>query len=162
MTLPICNICAKTGVLCSACESKLEEGKISELDVELSKILFKLGDGEIGFERAIDTKNFIVILTKKENVGKIIGKSGDNIRQLSRNFGKQIRVIGTGDLNEMIYDFIAPARIISVNTVYKPNGTTLQRVRINKKDRKKLRMSIKEIEKLISSLTNSNVEISFE
>ena len=162
MTLPICNICAKTGVLCSACESKLEEGKISELDVELSKILFKLGNGEIGFERAIDTKNFIVILTKKENVGKIIGKSGDNIRQLSKNFGKQIRVIGTGDLNEMIYDFIAPARIISVNTVYKPDGTTLQRVRINKKDRKKLRMGIKEIEKLISSLTNSNVEISFE
>ena len=62
----------------------------------------------------------------------------------------------------MIYDFIAPARIISVNTVYKPDGTTLQRVRINKKDRKKLRMGIKEIEKLISSLTNSNVEISFE
>ncbi|HEX54664.1 MAG: transcription elongation factor NusA [Candidatus Altiarchaeales archaeon] len=162
MTLPICNICAKTGVLCSVCESKLESGKISELDVELSKILYKLGKGEIGFERAIDTKNFIVILTRKENVGKIIGKSGDNIRQLSKKFGKQIRVIGTDDLNEMIYDFVAPGRIISINTVYKPDGSVIQRVRINKRDRKKLRMGIDEIEKLISSLTNSNVEISFE
>jgi transcription antitermination factor NusA-like protein len=162
MSLPICTICAKTGVLCSVCEEKLKDGRISELDVELSKILYKLGKGEIGFDRAIDTKKFIIVLTQKENIGKIIGKSGDNIRQLSKDLGKQIRVIGTGDLQETIYDFVAPARILSINTVYKPDGTTLRRVRINRKDRKKLRMSLKEIEKLITSLTNDNVEISFE
>ncbi|MBN2014776.1 MAG: KH domain-containing protein [Candidatus Altiarchaeota archaeon] len=162
MTLPICAICAKTGVLCNVCEERLKEGKISELDVELSKILYNLGKSEIGFDRAIDTKKFIIILTKKDNIGKIIGKSGDNIRKLSKDLGKQVRVISTGDLEETIYDFVAPARILSINTVYKPDGTTLQRVRINKKDKKKLRMSLKEIEKLIASLTNDKVEISFE
>ncbi len=162
MSLPICAICAKTGVLCSACEKKLKDGKISELDVELSKILYRLGKGEIGFERAIDTKKFIIVLTQKENIGKIIGKSGDNIRQLSKDFGKQLRVISTGDLQQTIYDFVAPARILAVNTVYKPDGTTVRRVRINKRDRKKLRMSLKEIEKLMTSLTNDKIEISFE
>jgi transcription antitermination factor NusA-like protein len=162
MSLPICAICAKTGVLCSACEERLKDGKVSELDVELSKILYNLGKGEIGFERAIDTKNFIIVLTQKENIGKIIGKSGDNIRQLSKDLGKQLRVISTGDLQQMIHDFVAPARILAVNTVYKPDGSTLRRVRINKKDKKKLRMSLKEIERLITSLTNDNVEISFE
>ncbi len=162
MSLPICSICAKTGVLCNACEEKLKKGEISELDVELSKILYRLGKGEIGFDRAIDTKKFIIILTQKENIGKIIGKSGDNIRQLSKDLDKQLRVVGTGDLKETIYDFVAPARILSINTVYKPDGTTVQRVRINKKDRKKLRMNLKEIEKLITSLTKDKVEISFE
>lgn len=162
MTLPICAICAKTGVLCNVCEEKLRAGKITPLDVELSKILYKLGNGEIGFESAIDTKNFIIVLTEKENIGKIIGKSGDNIRQLSKELGKQVRVIGTGNLQQTIYDFVAPAKIISINVVYKPDGTVVQRVRINKKDKKKLRMSTKEIEKIISSLTQNPVEILFE
>ena len=162
MTLPICAICAKTGVLCNACEAKLQRGEISDLDVELSKILYKLGKGEIGFERAIDTDNFIIVLTKKDNIGKIIGKGGDNIRLLSNKFGKQLRIIGTDNLEDTIYDFVAPARIIGISTVYKPDGTVMRRVRINKKDKKKLRMDIKEIERLISSLTNDRVEISFE
>lgn len=161
MDIPICTICAKTGVLCSACESKLEKGQISELDVELSKILYESGVDEIGFERVIETTNFIVILTKKENVGKIIGKGGNNIRLLSKRLGKKVRVIGTGNLQETMYDFIAPAQITSINTVYMPDGKTVRRVRVNKKDKKKLRMDLKEIERLISSLTADKVEISF-
>ncbi|RLI94349.1 MAG: transcription elongation factor NusA [Candidatus Altiarchaeales archaeon] len=162
MSLPICDICAKTGVLCSKCESKLNKGKISELDIKISKLLYKIGEGEIGFERAIDTKNFIIILTQKENIGKIIGKGGDNIRHLSNTFGKQIRVIGTGNLEDIIYDFVAPARINSINTVYKTDGTIIKRVKINKKDKKRLRMGVEEIENLIKSLTDESVEITFE
>ncbi|OYT27670.1 MAG: transcription elongation factor NusA [Candidatus Altiarchaeales archaeon ex4484_96] len=161
MSLPICDICAKTKVLCNKCESKLQEGKISELDVEISKLLFELGEGEIGFERAIDTQNFIIILTDKKNIGKIIGKGGDNIRHLSNTLGKQIRVIGTGNLEEILYDFVAPARVKNVNKVYKTDGSIIKRVKIEKKDRKKLRMDINEIEKLIKSLTEENMEIVF-
>ena len=162
MSLPICTICAKTGILCNVCEENLKKGNISELDVELSHILYKLGDGSIGFERAIDTKKFIIILTKKENIGKIIGKSGENIRKLSKDLGKQVRVISTGDLQETIYDFIAPARITAINTVYLPDGSKMQRVRINPKDKNKLRMSIKEIETLIASLNKDKIEILLE
>ena len=62
----------------------------------------------------------------------------------------------------MIHDFIAPARITSINKVYMPNGSIMQRVRINKKDSKKLRMTLHEIEKLIKSITEDQVEISFD
>jgi transcription antitermination factor NusA-like protein len=162
MKLPICEICAKTGVLCSVCEERLKEGKITELDVELSKILYKMGEEEIGFDRAIDTKNFIIILTQKENIGKIIGKGGDHIRQLSKDLGKPVRVISSGNLQETIHDFVAPAHMISVNVVYKPDGSCVQRVKISANDKKKLRMTVEEIERLIASLTESHVEISFE
>lgn len=162
MNLPICVICAKTGVLCSACEAKLQKGQISELDVEVSKELYEIGVEGIGFERAIDTKNFVIILTKKEDIGKIIGKSGDNIRLLSKKLGKKVRVIGTENMQDTIYDFVAPAQITAINTVYMPDGNIVRRIRINKKDKKKLRMDIKEIEKLISSLSTDKVEISFQ
>lgn len=162
MTLPICDICAKTGVLCTACESKLQEGKISKLDIELSRALYDLGGGGIGFERVIDTEKFIIVLAQKDGIGKIIGKGGDNIRILSNKFGKQLRVIGTGDMEGTIYDLVAPARILGINTVYKQNGEIIRKIRINKKDKKKLRMDISEIQKLIGSVTKDNIEISFE
>ncbi len=144
------------------CETKLQRGQISELDVEVSKALYGIGVEGIGFERAIDTKNFVIILTKKEDIGKIIGKNGDNLRLLSRKLGKKVRVIGTENMRDTIYDFVAPAQITAINTVYMPDGNIIRRIKINKKDKKKLRMDIKEIERLISSLSNDRVEISFE
>lgn len=162
MTLPICDICAKTGVLCTACESKLKKKEINALDIEISKILHKIGGGEIGFERAIEIKDTVVILSKKEDIGKIIGKNGVNIRTLSNKLKKQVRVVGTGSLKDTIYDFVSPARVIRINTVYKPDGSTTERVRIDAKDKSKLRMDVGDMEKLMSSVTESNIEITFE
>jgi len=67
-----------------------------------------------------------------------------------------------GDMRETIYDLIAPARVTGINTVYKPDGSIIQRVRINKKDKHKLRMSLEDITKLVSSLMGDKVEITFE
>ncbi|MFC2154770.1 KH domain-containing protein, partial [Candidatus Altiarchaeota archaeon] len=105
---------------------------------------------------------FIVILTKKEDIGKIIGKGGANIRMLSNKLGKQVRVISVGDLKSTIYDFVAPARVVGINTVYKPDGSTIQRVRVNKRDKNKLRMDLDDMAKLVSSLTDDSLEITLE
>ncbi|MFH1721744.1 MAG: transcription elongation factor NusA [Candidatus Altiarchaeota archaeon] len=162
MSLPICDLCAKTGILCGACEDKLEKGKIKELDITLSKMLFEIGEGSIGFDRAIETDDVIVILTQRKDIGKIIGKGGANIRMLTEKLGKPVRVIGVGDLRSTIHDFIAPAQVIGISNVYKPDGSTIQRVKVNKKDKAKLRMSLENVRKLVSSLTDDEVEITFD
>lgn len=159
--LPICDICAKTGVLCGACEARLNKGEITPLDVELSGVLYNLGSGEIGFERAIDTGENIIIITKKGSVGKVIGKSGSNLKILSKKLGKKVQVIGTGKLDELIDDFMAPARIIGVNTVFKPDGSTTQRVKISRMERDKIAMEIGTMQNMIRSLTGDDVEIVF-
>jgi transcription antitermination factor NusA-like protein len=161
METPICAICAKTGVLCSACEAKLRKGEISELDVEVSKIFHEAGMEGTGFERVIESGDHVIILTKKENIGKIIGKSGETIRMISKKLGKKVRAIGTESLQDTIYDFVAPAQISSINTVYMPDGRKVKRIKINKNDRKKLRMDPEEIEKLVCSLTTDKIEITF-
>ncbi|ODS37003.1 hypothetical protein BEH94_08115 [Candidatus Altiarchaeales archaeon WOR_SM1_SCG] len=160
--LPICDICAKTGVLCGACETKLDKGELTPLDVELSGILYNLGSGEIGFEKAIDTGDNVIIITQKEAVGKVIGKGGKNLKTLSKKLGKKVQVIGTGKLAELIDDFMAPTRIIGVNTVYKPDGSTIQKVRISKMEKDKLNIEVGTMQNLIHSLTGDNVEIMFE
>ncbi|MEM2918357.1 MAG: KH domain-containing protein [Candidatus Altiarchaeota archaeon] len=161
MALPICSICAKSGVLCSACEAKLQNGTISALDVELSRILYKIGE-DIEFERAIETENFVIILTKTEYVGKTIGKGGENIKILSKKLKKPVRVIGSENLEKMIYDFVFPAKILGISLIYKADGSKKYKVRIAKNDKKKLRMSVSEIHNIIASITKTDVEIVFE
>ncbi len=161
MTLPICEICAKSGVLCSACESKLQQGRISETDVELSRLLHELGQ-DIGFDHAIDTEKAIIVITAKDQIGRFIGKGGDNIRILSNKLGKQLRVIGRGSLEETIYDFVAPVRVLGITRVYRPDGSAIRRVKIRDKDKKMLRMNPEEMERLIKSLTDDEIEILFE
>lgn len=158
----ICDICAKSGVLCSACERKLQERKITKLDVELSHLIHKLTRGEAYLEGAIELDDTIIILAKKEDIGKVIGKKGSHIKDLSKKFKKQVRVVGKGDAREAICDFIAPARVKEINRVYQPDGSVTQRVKIDIQDRDKLRMSPEDIKKIITSLTNSSVELVFE
>ncbi len=160
--LPICDICAKTGVLCGACEAKLDKGEITPLDVELSGILYEVGNGEVGFEKVIDIGDNVIIITKKESIGKVIGKSGENIKTFSKRLGKQVQVIGTGKLSDLIDDFMAPARILGVNTVFKPDGSTSQKIRISRMEKEKLNQDIGTMQKLIHSLTGDDVEIVFE
>jgi len=162
MSLPICDVCAKTGILCNVCEQKLAEGKVTPLDVELSKILYEFGEGEIEFTKAIETSDNIIILAPKESLGKIIGRSGATIRVISRKLGKQVRVVGSGELKEMIHDLTSPARVLGINKVFMPDGSVFQRIRIALKDKAKLRLNPEDIETLISSLSIDSVEIVFE
>ncbi|MFH1835855.1 MAG: hypothetical protein ABH851_06675 [Methanobacteriota archaeon] len=162
MTLPICDVCAKTGVLCNGCENKLSSGSISPLDVELSKIIFELSGEDVSFTKAIETEEHVIILAPKESLGKIIGRSGATINVISRKIGKQVRVVGAGELNEMIYDLISPARVLGINNVFMSDGSTFQRIRVSIKDKPKLRLSLSDIEQLISSISKDKVEIVFE
>src|SRR5580700_8822979 len=42
LQIPICSFDAKTGILCSMCESRLRSGQIREADVQASKALLQL------------------------------------------------------------------------------------------------------------------------
>jgi transcription antitermination factor NusA-like protein len=162
MSNPICEVCAKTGVLCGVCEKKLQENRISSLDVELSQMLYKLTGGEVRLEGAIDVGGVVIILVKKEDIGKVIGKNGVNIRKLSQKINKEVRVVGAGDMREAIHDFIAPAKVMGVNRVYLPGSSELQRIKIDAKDKDKLRMKTEDIQKILETLAGTPVELVFE
>src|SRR5690606_15688240 len=94
MVLPVCDVCLKSGILCQGCETKLKSGEISQMDLDIAKILFKLGDGKISFKKTIEIGDVVIIITQKDQVGKIIGRGGKIVRELSKKVGRKIRVVG--------------------------------------------------------------------
>ncbi|MBP1912124.1 KH domain-containing protein [Thermococcus stetteri] len=169
MKAPICEVCLKThDILCPADEKKLQDGVISELDVKVARLLYRLiGDVDIEFKRAVEAGDIIVIVVGERDVPITIGKGGKNIKALMRELGKRIRVIeavevtGTDDVKKLATDLLYPAGVFGVNIVYKPGGGTYYKVLVMGRDRKKLPEKADVLESILSQITSREVKIFF-
>ncbi|NJE30803.1 transcription elongation factor NusA [Thermococcus sp. 18S1] len=169
MKAPICEVCLKTDdILCPADEKKLQDGVISELDVKVARLLYKLiGDADMEFKRAVEAGDIIVIVVGEGDVPITIGKGGKNIKALMRELGKRIRVIeavevtGTDDVKKLATDLLYPAGVFGVNIVYKPGGGTYYKVLVMGRDRKKLPEKADVLESILSQITGAEVKINF-
>ena len=154
MVLPICDVCLKSGMLCQGCENKLKSGEISQMDLDIAKILYKVGDGKIGFKKTIEIGDVVIIITQKDQVGKIIGKGGKIVREISKTVGKKIRVVGeNSDLKTVAQDILAPARISGINIVYGMDQKQKYKIRVRKEDSRRLPAKIEVLNDIIKELT---------
>lgn len=165
METPICGICAKSETLCSGCKAKLKSGKITELDIQISSLLYKINEEHnlslASFERAVDLGKVVLIFTKGD-VGVLIGKEGKVVSKLSSALGKRVRIAQhSGDVKKTISDIIMPVRLLGVNTIFSPQGD-YYRVRVPKSDLYAMPIDITSLEKILKSIMDAKVEISFE
>jgi transcription antitermination factor NusA-like protein len=169
MKAPICEVCLKTDdILCPADEKKLQDGIISELDVKVARLLYRLiGDADMEFKKAVEAGDLIVIVVGEGDVPITIGKGGKNIKALMRELGKRIRVIeavevkGTDDVKKLATDLLYPAGVFGVNIVYKPGGGTYYKVLVLNRDRRKLPEKAEVLESILSQITGEDVKINF-
>ncbi|NJE75603.1 KH domain-containing protein [Thermococcus sp. ES12] len=169
MKAPICEVCLKTDdILCPADEKKLQDGVISELDVKVARLLYKLiGDADMEFKKAVEAGDLIVIVVGEGDVPITIGKGGKNIKALMRELGKRIRVIeavevkGTDDVKKLATDLLYPAGVFGVNIVYKPGGGTYYKVLVLNRDRRKLPEKAEVLESILSQIAGEDVKINF-
>ena len=160
MDLPICDVCLQSGILCKGCENKLKTGEISQMELDIAKILYKLGDGQISFKKAIDMGNVVIIITNKDQVGKVIGKGGNVVRAISKEIGKNVRVIGAdSDLKSVAKDILAPARISGINVVYGTDGEQKYKIRVLREDARRIPSNLDRLNEIIESLTGEKTTI---
>jgi transcription antitermination factor NusA-like protein len=160
-------VCLKSSILCLGCESKVKEGKISPLDVEISRILFELakndrGIASITFKRSIQTGDLIVILVGKGEISNVVGKGGRVIHKLEEALNSKIRVIEEGaDIRKQVQDVLTPAKVLGINILYSGGGEEY-RVRIPRAHLKLLPASIDTFQAFFRKLTNKNIKLVFE
>ncbi|MHA1263782.1 MAG: transcription elongation factor NusA [Candidatus Helarchaeota archaeon] len=167
-TMPICKICAKTGVLCNSCEIKLENGEITQLDIDLANYLIELegrfsGLKEANFYKTIDMGSVLIILVGKGDISSFIGPRGKIIKLLQEKFGKNIRVVEkVSDLKKTLEDLIVPAKLLGMNKIYLPTGEVESKARLRLGDQNRLPASPEVLEEIIYRLTKERIRIAFE
>ncbi|MEM2963360.1 MAG: hypothetical protein QXW70_04030 [Candidatus Anstonellales archaeon] len=165
MKTPLCDLCGKTTVLCSKCKSNLKQGNITEMDIQVARLLYQINEhyniSEASFERAIDLGRTVLILTRGE-MGLLIGKDGKVVSELSKFLGKKVRIAEfSGDLKKTIADVLYPVKLIGINTIYS-GGNEIYKVRIQKSRLAELPMDLVALENILKSLLKNEVRISLE
>jgi transcription antitermination factor NusA-like protein len=166
MKTPICELCAASGSLCNNCESRLSSGALSQLDVEVSRLLYKyrshfsLDDVELA---QILNMGRLVILVTSSDAGLLIGKKGRVVNALSKDLGMKIRIVQkTGDVKRMVEELLLPVRITGMNLVYKQGGEQEYRVRIHSQDVPRLPSDLIALEAALHKLTGQKISVALE
>ncbi|MCX8175361.1 MAG: KH domain-containing protein [Candidatus Micrarchaeota archaeon] len=165
MKTPVCDSDVKAGQLCESCKRRLAEGKITQLDFEVAKILYGINEryniSAASFSKALDLGRVVLILTEGE-VGILIGKQGKVVLELSEALGKKVRIAEMqGDVKKTIADIVAPVRLLGVNKIFH-EGRELTKVRLAKSDMAQLPIDIPSLESALCSLLEEKVAIAFE
>ncbi|MEM1575808.1 MAG: hypothetical protein QXF09_03710 [Nitrososphaerota archaeon] len=135
METPICLFCLRSGVLCSKCKEKVINGEISQLDINIMRLLLEEEKDfpilqSYSFIKAIEINSLIIIVFNEGSLSntplRIISKLG---KSLENKIGKKVRFIeNIADERKFIEKIVFPARVITINKIWLPDGSIESRV----------------------------------
>lgn len=164
MKTPICSFDAKTGILCTKCESKLKSGHLSNGDIEASVKLTKLAEENTTIDKftlngAYKIDQDLVIVLPSSDIS-IIRSDENLLKKIQKEFNDKIWFIENGATEKrFIENLLYPTKIYSLNLVWLPDGNKLTKIVIVEKKNnhkpledhkiKKIANRLKKIELLI-------------
>lgn len=128
MKLPICSFDARIGVLCPKCEARLKSGEISQVDVDVSFMLAKLASSlpflaKINLHKAYEVDgDFVLVLGRGEALSILSNREA--VKKLESSLGRKVWLTeGDSDDRKFLEGLLYPARILTLNTVWLPDGS---------------------------------------
>ncbi|MBI1972206.1 MAG: hypothetical protein HYS53_02800 [Candidatus Aenigmarchaeota archaeon] len=165
MKTPICSICLQSDILCARCRKNVETGRISGLGAKVIKNLYALSKttrslDNVVIEKVVDLDSLILILCQKTDVANMVGREGRITKELRKNFGKQVKIVGREDYKGMISSLMFPARV-SIGKLYS-NGMESIKITMQKSQLKSLPAKQEDLLTAITEITNMKTELSVQ
>jgi hypothetical protein len=165
---PICTFDAKTGILCSTCETKLRLGHLKQADVEGAIKITKLA------EHNQDINKFTMVGATKVDGDFVLVLRGSDISILRANtmlptkfeheFKSKVWFVEAEATDKrLIENLFFPLRVLTVNLVWLPDGNKLTRVIISGKgNNSESKTNIEKIKKIAKEIRNIELLVEFE
>ena len=162
----VCQFCLKSGILCPKCQNKLKLGEISKTDLELGRLLISLESTypplqEVAFHKAVETDHVLALIVGKGDVARLLGQGGKIVKTISEKTGKAVRVLEYGvDERKFLEDLFAPLNIITINTIWLPDGSQETRVIVRKRGRRPP-INVEAMKQLAQKVRNITLRVEF-
>ena len=167
MKTALCSFCLKSGILCQKCSARLKSGEISELDLKIARLLLSLEEKypslqNVCFHKAVDAGKTLALIVGPGDVSRLLGFGGKIIRALGEETGRNIRVLEHGgDERKFLEDLFAPLSIMTINTIWLPDGTTETRVILRRKRGAQLPFDLAAIKEIALSVRKMSIRVEF-
>ena len=167
--LPACKTCVRSGFLCTSCQEKLDDGSLTEFELEIAKSFLEVEEQnekfsflrEISFFKAIDYEDLVILVIGKKDKLRI---KPDLINWLKETYeiDKLILIEKTSKPRPVIEALIAPYKLISLNEIFLATGEIEFRAILNQSDKDILLFTQEELEELVLELTGNVTRIEYE
>jgi transcription antitermination factor NusA-like protein len=160
--------CVKSGILCRRCEEKLEKGQVSELDLKVIQKMVELEKQnpvleDVTYHRSIEADDMMALLVDKKDMPKLLGGGAKVVKDLADTFGKRVKLISYGgDDREFLEDLFSPLSILTINTVWIPDGSTETKVILTGHQPRRMPVDLDIVQKIAQELKGLTLRIEFE
>ena len=167
MRTELCSFCLKSGILCQKCSAKVKSGEISELDLKIARLLLSL-EGKypslqnVCFYKAVGVGKTLAIIVGHGDVPRLLGYGGKIIKALGEETRRSIRVLEYGvDDRKFLEDLFMPLNILTINTIWLPDGTTETRVILKRKRGSQLPFDLKALKEVAYKVRKMSLRVEF-
>ena len=167
MKTVLCSFCLKSGILCQKCSARVKSGEISEADLKIARLLLSLEEKfpslqSIYFQKAAEVGETLAVIVGPGDVPRLLGYGGKIIKALAEETGKSIRVLEYGvDDRKFLEDLFAPLSIVTINTIWLPDGTTETRAILRRRRGSQPPFDVKALKEIASKVRNMTLRVEF-
>ncbi|MDH7563751.1 MAG: hypothetical protein QHH24_02550 [Candidatus Bathyarchaeota archaeon] len=102
----------------------------------------------------------MAIVVGPGDVPRLLGYGGKIIRAISEETGKSVRVLEFGvDDRRFLEDLFAPLNIVTINTIWLPDGSTETRVILRRRRGSQLPFDLKTLKEIASKIRNITLRV---
>lgn len=167
MKTELCSFCLKSGMLCQKCSAKVKTGEISDLDLRIARQLLLLEEKypslqNVCFHKAVDANRTLALIVGHGDVPRLLGYGGKIIKALSEETGKSVRILENGvDDRKFLEDLFMPLNILTINTIWLPDGTTETRVILRRKRGAQLPFDLTALKEIAQNIRKMSLRVEF-
>jgi len=160
--------CVKSGILCRRCEEKLEKGLVTELDLKVIQRMVELEKEnpvleDVTYHRAVEADDMLAVLVDRKDLPKMLGGGAKIVRDLGETFGKRVKLISYGgDDREFLEDLFSPLPILTINTVWIPDGSTETKVILTGHQPRNMPVNLEKVRKIAQEIRGMTLRVEFE
>ena len=149
------------------CQAKLKSGKISEIDLKIARLLLSLEEKHpqlqnVYFHQAVETDGVLAIIVGQGDIARLLSVGGRIIREIGDMTGKQIRLLEHEvDDRKFLEDLFTPMSILTINTIWLPDGTTETRVILKKRRGSHVPFDSKALKEIARKVRKMSLRVEF-
>lgn len=168
MKLTLDRMCIQSGRLCASCEQLYQDDVISDIDIEVGKILMNTAKSQkflsnITVLKIVETKTTVFVLSKVGDGAKLL-RAAPTISSVFNQKDKRPLVFleQTKNPKKFIQGLIGTELLVSTSTVFLPPFSEKElKVQVKKSNKSKLKILADDLSKVTTALLGMDAHYSF-
>ena len=137
------------------------------MDLKVARLLLSL-EGKypslqnVCFYKAVDVSRTLAVIVGHGDVPRLLGYGGKIVKAIADETGKSVRVLEYGvDDRKFLEDLFLPLSILTINTIWLPDGTTETRVILKRKRGAQMPFDLQALKDIACKVRKMSLRVEF-